>query len=189
MALLLTTEPLLTAQQFMAWYDQQPDGRRYELLEGVVHEMQSERVIHGRIKRRIGNVLERQIAKNQLGCELFIDGMAVRVDGETVFEPDALVRCGERLPDELTLILDPLIVVEVNSPSTQRIDALHKLAGYFRNPSILHYLILIPATKTILHHQRMPDGLIVMTPAHKTGVLRLDPPGVEVDLAEVFGEG
>ncbi len=44
--------------------------------------------------------------------------MAVRVDDSNVFEPDASVRCGPRLVGDVTLILDPVIVVEVASPST-----------------------------------------------------------------------
>ena len=85
-------EPLLTAQQFMAWYDQQPDGRRYELLEGVVYEhqdgraveMQGERVVHGRLIGRIFSAFANQIAKNGLACEAFVDGMAVRVDDRVI---------------------------------------------------------------------------------------------------------
>ena len=153
MGLPKTTGPRLTAEAFMAWYDQQPDGRRYELLDGAMYEMQGERVAHGRIKGRIFNVLGREIAKSALRCEAYVDGMAVNVDGESVFEPDVLVRCGPDLPDDATLIPDPVIVVEVNSPPTQRVDALDKLRRYFRNPSIIHYLIVSPAKRSVIHHQ------------------------------------
>ena len=110
--------------------------------------------------------------------------MAVRVDEETVFEPDALVRCGPPLPDDTILLLDPLIVVEVASPTTQRIDVLEKFTRYFRNPHIVHYLIVIPrpawssiigARPTIASKRR----------ATSSGI-PLDPPGFELALADLF---
>ena len=111
--------------------------------------------------------------------------MAVRVDEETVFEPDALVRCGEPLPGETVLILDPIIVVEVASPSTQRVDALHKLTRYFRNASIVHYLIVLPGSRSICHHRRGADERIE-TAILTSGVLALDPPGLSLEVETLF---
>ena len=75
-----------------------------------------------------------------LGCIAYPDGMAVEIDNDTVYEPDALVRCGEPLDD--AVITDPLIVVEVLSPSSQARDAGVKLADYARLPSLRHYLLV-----------------------------------------------
>jgi Uma2 family endonuclease len=57
---------------------------------------------------------------------------------------DALVYCGPELPPDALLLENPIIVVEVASPSTGRNDATRKLAGYFSLASILHYLIIYP---------------------------------------------
>ena len=187
MGLPIETEQRLSAEAFMAWVDMQPEERRYELLDGSVFEMQSERAIHGRAKGRIFIAFGRQIAERGLPCETFTDGMAVRVDDETIFQPDALLRCGQPVQDDTILVTDPMIVVEVTSPSTQRIDALQKFTRYFRNPAIIHYLMVIPAKKTAFHHQRMASGQIV-TRSYERGVIRFDPPGVDLDLAEVWGE-
>jgi hypothetical protein len=43
-------------------------------------------------------------------------------------------------------------VVEVLSPSTRYIEASAKLAGYFRLPSVQHYLIVDPDRPTVMHH-------------------------------------
>lgn len=108
----------MTAEAFVAWTETQPDRPRYELFDGHVYEMGAERLVHAEIKARIVSSFRRQIAERNLGCQALGDGMAVRVDEETIFEPDALVRCGPRLPGHTTVITDPLIVVEVASPST-----------------------------------------------------------------------
>ena len=60
------------------------------------------------------------------------DGMTVRIDDVTAYEPDALVYCGTKLPPSAVEVPNPVIVVEVLSPSTRHIDLSAKLADYFR---------------------------------------------------------
>ena len=62
--------------------------------------------------------------------------MAVQIDSVTSYEPDALVRCGERLPPDAVKVVDPLIVVEVGSPSSLGRDTGVKFTDYFRLPSL-----------------------------------------------------
>lgn len=175
----------MTAAAFMAWQEAQSSGRRYELLDGIVYEMQAERLVHIRVKSRVHKLLEHEIAKGGLSCEAIADGMAVKVTENIVFEPDVLVRCGETLPGATLLLTDPMIVIEIVSPTSQRIDVLRKFARYFLNPSIIHYLIIIPAEKSAIHHRRLTDGQIVSLP-NETGLVKLDPPGLVLDLAEVM---
>ena len=75
--------------------------------------MNAKRAIHARTKASVLVQFQKQIRDRGLRCEAFPDGMAVRVDDATVFEPDALVRCGPPIADETVLIVDPIIVVEV----------------------------------------------------------------------------
>lgn len=49
---------------------------------------------------------------------------------------------------------NPLIVVEVLSPSTRQFDVSIKLAGHFRVPSLADYLIVDPSEPMIVHHAR-----------------------------------
>ncbi len=78
-----------------------------------------------------------------------------------------------------------VIVVEVLSPSTRRIDASAKLTGYFRLPSVHHYLIVDPGKPPVIHHQRQGDGTI-LTRLVGEGAIRLDPPGLSIDVAPLF---
>ena len=128
----------MSTAAFMAWYDRQPGKTRYELLARRVHESQRLNVGHARIMSQITFSFTHQIRERKLGCEAYLKGMAVRIDDENVFIADVLIRSGARLPGETTLILDPVIVVEVVSPSSQHVDALTKLTHYFDNPHILH---------------------------------------------------
>jgi Uma2 family endonuclease len=114
------------------------------------------------------------------------DGATVRVFERTAHEPDALVYCGPEVPGDALEVLSPVIVVEVSSPSTRKVDASIKLAGYFRVPSVQHYLIVDPDGPPLIHHQRQADATI-LTRLVDEGRVHLDPPGIEIAVAEVFG--
>src|SRR5262245_23201202 len=130
----------MTVDEFLAWAEGQPG--RYELYNGVVYAMTPERVRHAEVKFAVQKALDAAIRRARVSCHMLRDGMTVRIDHETAHEPDALVYCGERLPPAAIEVPHPVIVVEVLSPSTRHIDAAAKLVGYFRLPSVMHYLII-----------------------------------------------
>ncbi len=182
-----TLEPRMNAETFMAWQDRQPEGRRFELFEGRVYEMNAERAAHAEAKMRVAEAFRAQIRANGLPCQGFGDGMAVRVNDETVFEPDAMVRCGERVAGDAVLIVDPVVVVEVLSPTTQHVDVFRKFSRYFRNASVMHYLIINVVDHNLAHHRRTHDGRIESS-HHDSGGVNLDPPGLTLDLASLFAD-
>ncbi len=172
-----------TAEAFIAWAIDEPG--RYELVDGVVYAMASERVAHARAKAEVYMSLRAGIAARGLGCEALIDGVAVKIDDASVFEPDALVRCGPAAPGDAVIVDDPVIVVEVVSPSSRAIDTGMKLAGYFRVPSVRHYLIVDTAGRLVIHYRRDEEGAIAVRIVGE-GVLALDPPGIEIAVADIF---
>jgi Uma2 family endonuclease len=113
------------------------------------------------------------------------DGLTVRVEATKAYEPDALVYCGPELPPSAIEVPEPVIVVEVLSPSTRRIDAAAKLAGYFRVPSVAHYLIVDPNDPLIVHHAR-GAGETIITRVVRSGSIALDPPGLEIALGDIY---
>jgi Uma2 family endonuclease len=102
------------------------------------------------------------------------DSDGVRISARTMYIPDALVDCGPRLPPDTLEILNPVIVVEVLSPTTAAYDQNDKIAGYFSLPSVMHYLVLNPDTRRGVHHKRGP-GELIETRLSREGALRLDP--------------
>lgn len=177
-------QKLMTVDEFLAWAEGQ-DGR-WELYNGVPYLMAPERVGHGKVKFAVQTALVRGIQRAGLPCQMLPDGATVRVSQHTAHEPDALVYCGPELPLDAIEVPNPVIVVEVASPSTRKIDASLKLNGYFRLPSVHHYLIVDPDGPPIIHHRRQGDGNI-LTSIVQDGVLALDPPGIEMAIAEIFG--
>lgn len=176
----------MTAEEFLAWSESRPG--RYELADGEVFAQAAERVAHAKMKGEVFKALDNAIRKRGLPCHALPDGVAVRVDMGTVFEPDAQVYCGPELHPDTLLVENPVVVVEVLSPSTGRIDASRKLEGYFRIASVRHYLIVYPDQPLILHHARA-EGETILTRIIRDGVVTLDPPGLVFALAEIYGAG
>lgn len=173
----------LSRAEYHRWVEQQPKGR-FERAGGVPVAMSPERSIHARLKARIWQALNREVGAAGLPCEAFPDGMTVEIDDDTDYEPDALINCGERIPDESTVAPSPVVIVEVLSPSTQSIDAGGKLADYFRLPSVQHYLLVRPLKREIIQHRRSGDR--IETLIIRDGDVELDPPGIRLGLDEVY---
>jgi Uma2 family endonuclease len=173
-----------TADEFIAWALEQPEGR-FELDNGAVVAMAPERIGHGRAKNRTLRAFEAAIAARDLSCEAHPDGATIRIDDRTVYEPDALVRCGPPLPGDAIEVADPIIVVEVVSPSSRGIDRGVKLASYFSLPSVRHYLIVDTDKRIVIHHRRDEEGQIGVRVLHE-GPLTLEPPGLTIEVQDIF---
>ena len=173
----------MTVDEYLAWAEGKPG--RYELYAGEVYAMAPERAGHAEVKYAIQTALLAGIRRAGLPCYMLPDGMTVRVDEDTAHEPDALVYCGEKLKRSAIEAPNPMIVVEVLSPSTRHIDASAKLAGYFRVASVRHYLIVDPDRPLVIHHAR-GERDVIATRVVSEGALRLDPPGIEVSIGELY---
>jgi Uma2 family endonuclease len=183
-----THEPVtpMTREDFLAWADQQPTGR-FERIDGIVVRMAPERVSHTRCKGAAWRALRRAVrAAGFPCCETFMAGMFVEVD-DSDFVPDAVLRCGPRLPDDTVKIVDPLVLVEVLSPDSGTRDRAIKRHAYFRLPSVQHYLIVWPDQQRIVRHSRMANDQLA-TEVHVAGAIRLDPPGITVTVEEFYAD-
>jgi Uma2 family endonuclease len=175
----------MTVDQFLSWAMAQPEGH-FELVAGEVVAMAPEPAAHARHKAQAWLALHDEIELRGLSCEALPDGMTVKIDEHTAYEPDAVVHCGEALADDAVIVPSPVIVVEVLSPSTATRDTGAKLADYFRLPSLRHYLIVRTDRPTVIHHRR-GDGDVIETRIVTAGALQLDPPGITLDLDRIYG--
>jgi Uma2 family endonuclease len=174
----------MTVPEYVAWAKRQSSGR-YELVHGFPVAMAPQRAEHAKTKFLVALALRAAILRAGLPCHVLPDGMSVRVDDETVYEPDALVYCGAEVPDGTIFIENPTIVVEVISPSNEAVDTGAKLIGYFKVPSVAHYLIVHPLQRVVTHHAR-GTGELIETRIKPDGEIRLDPPGLSLTVAEVL---
>ena len=140
-----------------------------------------------RVKVRVCLALERSIEAAGLDCEALGDGLTVAIDDDTDYEPDALVNCGPPMEPDETVATNPVVVVEVLSPGSMTVDTGEKLAGYFKVPSIRHYLIVNSRRREVVHHRRDGDG--IATRVVNVGTILLEPPGLSLDIVGFYARG
>jgi Uma2 family endonuclease len=175
---------LMTREEYRRWVEAQPRGH-FERVEGRVVAMAPERSEHAEIKGGVYRALWRAVSAAGLPDFVYPDGMTVEVGPDDDYEPDCVVNGGGRAPPGSVEVDNPIVVVEVISPSSKTTDTGAKLAGYFRVPSVRHYLIFRADRPEVIHHRRRDDGGIE-TRVLDAGRVRLDPPGIEFEVEEVY---
>jgi Uma2 family endonuclease len=172
----------MTVEEYLAWSDGQSERQRTELINGRIVIMPAERLIHTTIKANAFLALRQAVRAAGVPCQALPDGPGVRIDEHTVYEPDALVYCGEPPSPTAMLIPNPVILVEVLSPTTGHHDTSAKLIGYFKLPSVAHYLVLDPENRSVTHYTRAGTPNLLTS-----GALRLDPPGLDLTVENLLG--
>ena len=176
--------PKMMADDYFAWALGRPG--RYELDAGLVVTMRPETRGHSRIKLHAMVALHEAVVKAGLRCEVVGDGASIRVDDHTVFEPDTCVTfAGVDDPDDSLVVTDPIIIVEVLSPSSRGVDTRRKLEAYFRVPSVIHCLVIDSQPDVVVHHQRVAEDE-VRTKIIRQGTIALEPPGIELAFDDLF---
>jgi Uma2 family endonuclease len=172
----------MSVDEYLAWSDSQSERQRTELINGQIVTMPAERLLHTYVKTSAFLALRQAIEAAGLPCQALPDGPGVRIDDHTVYEPDALIYCGGAPPPASMLIPNPVVLVEVLSPTTAHSDTSAKLIGYFKLPSVAHYLVLDPDDRTVTHYTRGGTPSLL-----SSGPLRLDPPGIDVTVEDLLG--
>ena len=180
-----SAKKLMTAADFFAWAKTCPHGR-FELEDGVIVAMAPERVRHNLVKGAIYRTLGDAVRAAGLPCTVFSDGVGIVINNHVVREPDASVQRGVEADLDAMSIVAPLIVVEVGSPSSERLDSGVKLVEYFSVPSICHYLLVLPEKRVVVHHRRRKHDVLDTRIAHDGGIV-LDPPGMTVAVSALLG--
>jgi Uma2 family endonuclease len=113
---------------------------RSEFVDGSVYVMSGASDRHGQVTLALGS---RLFDRAPSGCQVFTSDMKLRIADEATvvyYYPDVLVSCAED-DRERYFREQPVLLIEVMSPSTERIDRIEKLAAYKRIPSLIEYVI------------------------------------------------
>lgn len=183
----LALKKRMTVAEFLDWAERQPEGD-FELVDGVIVAMARERALHNLAKAAVFRALQDAISAADAPCTAYTDGMTVEIDNHTARGPDALVQCGKPIDLDSMVADNPLIVVEVVSPTSERRDTDAKLVEYFSIPAILHYLIFFPHKGVAVHHAKKAGGVIATTFVH-AGSIMLEPPGIKVSVDAILELG
>ncbi len=140
-----------TVEEFLVWDD--GTDRRYELVDGHIVAMAPPSEAHGTI---VANLTIRIGSQLRAPCRVVGEAGVVPADqNETYFQADLLVTCspperGRAYP------VDPVLIVEVLSPSTEVHDRGRKVETYSMLPSVKEILLVSSEERRVRSWRR--DG-------------------------------
>ena len=142
----LPDEPRVSEADYLARETGSPV--RHEFVDGIVYAMAGGTNAANLITLAIAAALKPQLRS---GCRLFALDAKLRIataDSLTYYYPDVMVTCR---PVDLTAHFQehPSVVVEVLSPSTERIDKTEKMRAYTNLTSVQEYLLIAQDTPRV----------------------------------------
>jgi Uma2 family endonuclease len=160
---------------------------KHEYLRGEVFAMAGGTLEHGRLSGRVIHLLWRALEGRP--CSVYTSDVRVRIeamDADTY--PDASVVCGEAKTADADpqALLNPLLLVEVLSPSTEAYDRGQKASHYRRIPSLQAYLLVAQDEHCLELQVRRPDGSWTLLEARQGEHLAIAPLGIELSVGEVY---
>jgi Uma2 family endonuclease len=142
--------------------------------------------VHEQIAANVGAPLK--LAMDARGCRTYLGGMRVqrsddRRDTDKT-RPDVVVRCGAAGVG--TYITDPLVIVEVLSPSTMDVDRGPKLDFYKSLPTVRHIALVYQDQMRVEHYRRSEQGFDLEVLKQAQDVLHFEAVEFRIDLARVY---
>lgn len=127
-----------------------PEGQRAELIDGQIYDMAPPKRIHQKLVNRLCQTITNHIDSKDGGCEVYPAPFAVflNADDNTYVEPDISVVCDQNKLDEHGCNGAPDWIIEIVSPSTERMDYGIKLFKY-RSAGVREYWIINPQNRTV----------------------------------------
>lgn len=170
----------MTLAEFLAW-----EGRQELRWEFNGHEpvaMNGGTAAHAAIGRNLIFALTGRLRGKP--CQPYGSNLKIEVAGRIRY-PDAFVVCTP-VPPGSHVVRDPVVVFEILSPSTQRVDLMEKNAEYRATPSIKRYVILQQDCAAALSFIRRGEDWVTELEQGTDALLRLPEVGVDVPLAEIY---
>ena len=181
----LTARTYLTPEEYLTWERKQPFKNEYH--NGQIIAMSGASRGHNRITVDITIQLGNQLMDSD--CEVFANEMRVRTSPEvSYFYPDVIVVCGEpRFEDDtFDTLLNPILVVEVLSPSTAAFDRGEKFEHHKQLASLQEYLLISQDSVRVEHYCRRETQWNRNNFQHLEDVLPLVSIGCEVPLRTIY---
>ncbi|GAC1353280.1 MAG: Uma2 family endonuclease [Polyangiales bacterium] len=160
---------------------------RHEFHEGNIYAMAGGTPEHAALAANVTAILLRALEGQP--CRVHSADLRVRIEasGLTTY-PDVSVVCGElvRDPEDADAVLNPLIVVEVLSPSTERYDREEKRVHYQQVVSLRSIVLVAHDKRRIDVWSRAMDGKWMHDQADAGGCASLNAQGCVLDVDAVY---
>lgn len=175
----------MTAADFLAWDATQT--LRHEFIAGEVFAMAGAGEAHVTVAGNIYVALRQHLSGTP--CRTFITDMKLRVDAaDAFFYPDVMVTCSAADAGHAMVKREPVLLVEVLSPTTAAYDRGDKFAAYRKLLSLREYLLVDTDTRACDLFRKGDDGLWVLHPFDPGQALTLASVDLQIPAAQLWAE-
>ncbi len=162
--LYMTVDEYLAAEEF--------SGVRHEYVSGQIFAMTGATDAHNRICGNLHAILHAHLRGS--GCSVYINDMKVRIDkAESFYYPDLMVTC-EPYSAGAVFKLEPVLIIEVLSPSSKTTDRREKLVGYKHIASLQNYAVVYQDRMRVELYCRASKGHWELTVLNQDDCLFID---------------
>lgn len=170
----------MTQDEFFTWADAQEGRYEFDGFQPVA--MTGGSIDHNQIGLNAHVALRSRLREP---CRPLGPDAGVPTVGTTVRYPDALVTCSKQTGSANT-VEGAVIVFEVVSPGSSRVDRFDKVSEYHKVASIRRYIIVEQTTTAMTVFFRRDAGLWQIEVLTEGDTLRLPEVGVEIPVAEFY---
>lgn len=154
----------MTAQEYLAWEANQ--SRPHEYYDGKVHPRHGDVIAQAGASRDHNRIVSNLVWRlkdflQDRPCDVFTSDMRLALSTQTsFFYPDVMVACDpiELVPNTFDTLVNPLLIIEVLSRSTQATDIVRKRSDYRNIHSLIDYVLIDQYRIGIERLTRMDDG-------------------------------
>lgn len=157
-----------------------------EFFDGAMVAMAGAKAAHNSIAFNVSGAIWDRLADS---CRGFSSDMKVRVPEGREFYPDLVVVCGEAkyLDEREDVLLNPVLIVEVLSTSTEAFDRGRKFELYRTIPSLKAYVLIAQDRVQVDAYTRQNDDRWLLSSASRIeDTIELEPIGCRVALADFY---
>lgn len=127
---------------------------RHEYVDGQIYAMAGERKRHNLLAGELFNRLSAHLAETE--CSVYFESVKLYTSTIKYYYPDVVVTCDDDDDDEFS-VKNPCLIIEVLSPSTERIDRAEKLIAY-QEISSVQECALVSSERIWIQIYRRTDG-------------------------------
>ena len=179
-------QSFLTPQDYLDWERRQES--RHEFIDGHVYAMTGASRAHNVLCTSLVANLYQQLRGKP--CEVYANNMRVKVSETGMYTyPDIVAVCGEpRFEDAaVDTLLNPVLIIEVLSETTERHDRGAKFTHYRSLASLREYLLISQNEYRVEHYARQPGNHWLLTEYQDRGdCIDLTSLDARICLAEVY---
>ena len=178
-------KPVLTAEEFIAWESGQ--GERHEFVNGEVFAMAGAEDRHVTVAGNFYIALREHLRGTP--CRTFMSDMKLQVAAaNSYFYPDVMVTCNSADAASPLSKAEPVLLVEVLSPSTAAYDRGEKFVHYRRIASLQEYVLVDIDTRRTDVFRKQAGGMWVLHPFEGAEPVNLASVKLDVTVESLFAE-